>query len=124
MLAVSVTLPPTQNVVGPEDRKDSILQKIWENLVGIAADILKNHKTENLATKVPIVGEYGNQTIGKWYAVLAAIKNGFIQAIYPALDQQVTIASIKAVNPNDKNKEGLFKKVFGKPGKKENNNKN
>ncbi|MEP6645879.1 MAG: DUF748 domain-containing protein [Saprospiraceae bacterium] len=102
------------DVVGPEDKKDSILRKIWEGLVGIVADVLTNPGSNQIATKIPIVGEYGHRTIGTWYAVLAALRNGFIQAIFPALDNQVSINSVKAVQ--EKNKEGLFKKIFGKPG--------
>ncbi len=107
------------DVVGPEDQKDNILRKIWEGLVGIAGDLLSNPESDKIATKIPIVGEYGNQTIGIWYAVLATLYNGFIQAIYPALDYQVTIGTVKAVDPKDKNKEGIFKQVFGKPTSKQ-----
>jgi hypothetical protein len=112
--------PLIQNldVVGPEDRKDNILQKIWESLVGIAGDLLENNKTKAIATKIPIAGGYDQRAVGIWYAVLAALRNGFIQAIYPALDYQVSIGTVKAVDPKVKNKEGFFKKVFGKPGEK------
>lgn len=106
------------DVVGPEDRKDSIFRKIWEGLVGIAGDILENPETEKIATKIPIVGEYGEKTIGVWYAILAALRNGFIQAIYPALDYQVSIGSVEAVDPDEEKKEGFFKKIFGKPGER------
>jgi len=103
------------DVVGSEDRKDSFFRKIWEGIVGVAADILENPKTDKIATKIPIVGEYDKRTIGTWYAILATLRNGFIQAIYPALDYQVSINSVKAVDSKE-NKEGLFKKIFGKPG--------
>lgn len=106
------------DVVGPEDRKDSVLRKIWEGLVGFASDILTNPKTEKIATKIPIVGEYGERKVGVWYAILAGLRNGFIQAIYPALDYQVTIGTVEAVNPKEGKKEGFFKKIFGKPGEK------
>src|SRR5688572_30714004 len=106
------------DVVGPEDRKDSILRKIWEGLVGIAGDILSNDKTDKIATKIPIVGEYGKRKVGVWYAILAGLRNGFIQAIYPALDYQVTIGTVKAVDPKEEKKVGFFKKIFGKPGER------
>jgi len=48
--------------------------------------------------------------------LFAAIRNGFVRGIYPALDNQVNLGTIKSVNPKDENKEGFFKKVFGKPG--------
>ena len=104
------------DVVGPEDRKDSILRKLWEALVGVAGDILSNPETDKIATKIPIAGEYGERTVGVWYAVLAALRNGFIQAIYPALDYQVTIGTVEAVDPDKDKKVGFFKKIFGKPG--------
>ena len=106
------------DVVGPEDRKDSILRKIWEGLVGIAGDVVTNPKTEDIATKIPLAGAYGEGAVGVWYAIWGALRNGFIQAIYPALDYQVTIGQVEAVNPDPK-KESFFKKIFGKPAPKE-----
>lgn len=62
------------------------------------------------------MGEYGDHTIGTWYAIFAALRNGFVQAIYPALDHQVNLGTLKAVDPKDDNKESFFKLVFGNPG--------
>ena len=104
------------DVTGPEDRKDSFFSKLWEGLVQVVGGILENNETDKIATKVPIVGEYGEQTIGTWYAIFAALRNGFVQALHPALDHQVNLATLKAVDPKDSNKESFFKKVFGKPG--------
>jgi hypothetical protein len=104
------------DIVGPEDRKDNVLQKLWEGIVGVASDMLTNPKTDQIATKVPIVGEYGESTVGVWYAILAALRNGFIQAIYPALDEQVTIGTVQRVEAEEDKKVGFFKKIFGKPG--------
>ena len=70
-------------------------------------------------TKVPIAGEFGEQTIGIWYAVLSTVRNAFIQAIYPSLDHQVYIGLVKAVDDKEGNKGGLFKKAFDDPLKKE-----
>lgn len=107
------------DVVGPEDRKDSVLRKFWEGIVGVAGDIAENPQTDNIVTKVPIAGEFGEQTIGIWYAVLSTVRNAFIQAIYPSLDHQVNIGLVKAVDDKEGNKGGLFKKAFDDPLKKE-----
>ena len=104
------------DVVGPEDRKDNVLRKLWESLVGVAKDIVTNPRTENIVAKVPIVGEYGESRVGVWYAILTALQNAFIQAIYPALDYQVSIGTVEAVDPGEEKKVGFFKKIFGKPG--------
>jgi hypothetical protein len=104
------------DVVGHEDRKDNILRKIWEAIVGIAGDILEAPKSDQIATKVPIVGAYDDRTIGIWYAVYAALRNGLIQGLVPSLDNQVSITTVNAVKKDAVKKEGFFKKVFGKPG--------
>jgi hypothetical protein len=106
-------------IVGPEDRKDSVLSKFWEGLVGIVGDLLENPSTDQVAAKIPIVGAYGDQTIGIWYAVLSTLRNGFIQALYPTLDRQVTINSVQSIENKKGNKGGLFNKVFGPPTAKE-----
>jgi len=106
------------DVRGPEDRHDSILNQLWEYIVGAAGILLKNHSKHQLATKIPIEGEYGKTVYGTWYAVTHVLKNAFIQAIYPSIDNQISIASVTGVEP-PKKKEGFFKKLFGKSDKKE-----
>lgn len=107
------------DIVGSEDRKDSALRKLWEGLIGVVGDILENPSADQVAAKVPIAGAFGDQTIGVWYAVLSSMRNGFIQAIYPALDQQVSINLVKAVDAEKGNRGGLFNNVFGRPTAKE-----
>ena len=111
------------DVSGTEDRNDSFFSKLWEALVQVVGNLLENNETDKVATKVPIVGEYGEQTIGTWYAIFAALRNGFVQALYPALDHQVNLGTLKAVDPKDDNKEGFFKRVFGKPSENKKENK-
>jgi len=107
------------DVVGPEDERDNILRKIWEGMVGLAGDILEAPKSDAIATKVPIVGEYDDRTIGIWYAVWAVMKNAFVQALYPTLDHQVSLQSVNSVKKDDLKKEGFFRKTFGEPGEEE-----
>jgi len=111
------------DVVGHEDRSDNILRKIWEGIIGIAGDILEAPKTDQIATKVPLVGEYDDRTIGIWYAVFAALRNGLIQGMVPTLDNQVDLKTVNAVNKKELEKEGFFQKVFGKPGEDKKKNK-
>lgn len=107
------------DIVGPEDRKDSVLRKLWEGLLGVVGDVLENPSTDQVATKIPIVGAFDDESIGIGYAVLSTLRNGFIQAIYPALDQQVSINLVKAVDAEKGKKGGLFNKAFGPPAAKE-----
>lgn len=104
------------DVVGKEDRTDNLLRKIWEGIVGIVGDILEAPKTDYVATKVPIAGEYDNRSIGIWYAVFAALRNGLFQALVPSLDNQVNLQTVNKVQKDDVGKSGFFNKVFGGPG--------
>jgi hypothetical protein len=101
-------------VVGPEDRNKSFLMQVWEHIVGAAAGILKNKKTKEVATKVPIEGNYNNPDISSLDAVVEILRNAFIQALVPALDNEITLNSIG--QPEEK--KGFFKKLFGKEKKK------
>ncbi len=98
-------------VLGPEDRKDDILRKIWEGIAGGVGQLLENKNEEQIAAKVPIEGRFDNTTVGVWYAITSVLHNAFIQALYPALDYQINIASVEASEPEEK--KGFLEKIFG-----------
>ncbi|MEO5572720.1 MAG: DUF748 domain-containing protein [Bacteroidia bacterium] len=106
-------------VLGPEDRHDSFFNKLYEVLVGTVGVILKNPKEKQVATKVPIKGEYGNSTVGTWYAIIDVLRNAFIQALYPSVDNEITIASVNKVEPEKK--KTFLQKIFTKTDKNEKN---
>ena len=82
------------DVVGPEDRKDGFLQKLWEEIVGGAGIILKNQSKDQIATKVPLKGDLSNPTYGIGTAIFEVLKNAFIHALFPSIDYQINIASV------------------------------
>lgn len=104
--------PVIQNldVVGPEDKKDNILQKAWEGLAGAVGEIFENQKKDQVATKVPIEGNFDETTIGTWYAITTVIRNAFIQALYPSLDYQINIGTVEAEKPEEE--KGFLEKIF------------
>jgi hypothetical protein len=106
------------DVSGPEDRSDTFIRQLWESIVGTVATVLKNPDEKQVATKIPIEGKFGETTVDTWYAIIDVLRNAFIQAIYPALDYQITIADVEAVEP--KEEKGFFKKLFGKNEKDDN----
>jgi hypothetical protein len=104
-------------VVGPEDRKKSVMQQIWEHIVGATGVILRNQKKNQIATKVPIQGNYNNPNVGTLDALAEVLVNAFIQALIPSIDNEINLASIGKVDE----KQSFLQKVFGKR-KKENVN--
>ncbi|HMT28736.1 MAG TPA: DUF748 domain-containing protein [Bacteroidia bacterium] len=99
------------DVVGPEDRDDKFLDKVWENLVGLVGVIVENRKKDQLATKVPLNGDFGNVEVGTTSAIVYLLRNAFIQALFPSIDHQITLSNVDKKNKEEK---GFFKKLFGK----------
>jgi len=107
-------------VVGPEDRHDTFLNKLWEQIVGAAGVILKNQKKEQIASKVEIKGSYKNPKTSTLDAIWEVLLNAFVQALLPDVDNTISINSVKTGTPQDKR--NFLQRVFSS-GKKNNGDK-
>jgi len=103
------------DVLGPEDKKDNLFRKIWEGLVGGAANILENKKKDQLATKAPISGDLSGGHTSILEIVFELLRNAFIQALMPEIDNKINLASVEA-QPEEK--KGFLKRLFGRKEKK------
>jgi hypothetical protein len=75
-----------------KERKKNALQVFWETIVGTVADVFKNQSRDSLATRIPISGTYNDKSVGVWSAVGTMLRNAFVRALIPKLDQKVTLA--------------------------------
>lgn len=91
-------------VVGLEDREDSFFQRAKEAIIGFVGKILENPKEEQVATRVPIEGSFGETDIFVWEAVWQVLKNAFIEALMPSVDNAIDINSPKEVE----GRKGIF----------------
>ncbi|HJU28414.1 MAG TPA: hypothetical protein VJ718_04545, partial [Candidatus Binataceae bacterium] len=66
-----------------------ILHKAYEAVVGAVADVLKNEKTNKVATVVDISGPLAKPDVSTWQALGEILRNAFIKAILPGFDKQV-----------------------------------
>ena len=91
-------------------KEDAFLETLWEGFVGFFKFILKNHKENTLATKVPMEGNL-NEVKGKtWPAVTNIFKNAWIEAFKGIVDHQIDFEEVmetaKEKNKrNDRNKD-------------------
>jgi len=97
-------------VLGPEDRQDSFFHKIWESLVGAAGVIFRNQKEDQVATKITLSGSFNNPKIDTIDAIWEVMRNAFIQALMPSIDNEININSFK--KDADKDKKSILKKIF------------
>lgn len=91
-------------VVGLEDRDDSFFQQAKEAIVGFVGKILENPKENQVATRVPIEGSFGETDVLVWEAVWQILKNAFIEALMPSVDNAININSPKEVE----GRKGIF----------------
>ncbi len=98
------------DVMGPEDRHDSFLQKVWETMVGAVGDVLENHKKDQVATKIPIEGSFNGSHTDVLEVIWELLRNAFIQALMPSIDNQININS---VGTSESEHKSLFHKIFG-----------
>ncbi len=99
-------------VVNWEKDKDKPLKIAYEAVVGAIAWIFKNHNKEQLATKVEFEGNIKNPNIDIWELIGQVLKNAFIQALYPSLENSV---NINMVGKGD-NDSGLKSGIAGSGG--------
>lgn len=97
-------------VLGPEDRKDNFLQKLWEGVVGTVAFAFKNQPKNQLATKIPFEGDIKEPDTNVWFMIGTILQNAFIQAIQPSIDYEINLGS---VGEKKEEKKGLLERIFG-----------
>lgn len=104
------------DILGKEDRKDNVLRKTWEALVGGVAQVIENKNTDKIATKIPFEGELKNADANVWFAITTILRNAFIQALQPAIDNEITLKSVDNARTDKRN---FIQKIFGKKSKEE-----
>jgi hypothetical protein len=86
-------------VVNWEKDKDKPLKIAYEAVVEAVAWVFKNHNKEQQATRVEFEGNIKKPNIDIWELIGQVLKNAFIQALYPSLENSV---SINSLNKDDK----------------------
>ncbi len=76
-------------------KDDAFLETLWEGFVGFFKFILKNHKENTLATKVPIEGDLKQVDTETWTTVLNIFKNGWIEAFKNMVDDDIDFSDVQ-----------------------------
>lgn len=83
------------DVVGSEDYNKGFMDKVWQTLVGVVAEVFQNQKEEELATKIPFSGTFKTPRTSAWYAIAEILYNAFVKALTPSIDYEININSVK-----------------------------
>jgi hypothetical protein len=77
-----------------KERHKNAVKVFWDAIVGTLATVFKNQPHDRLAAKVPITGAYGTNHVDVIAAVGSLLRNAFIHALVPAMDQPVTVNDV------------------------------
>ena len=70
-----------------ENKDKNIFRSIWEAVVGAGETVLKNQRKNQFATRVELSGSVHQQNVSAFSAVVAILRNGFIQAFNARYEQ-------------------------------------
>jgi hypothetical protein len=70
-------------------KEEPFLTKLWEGFVGFFKFVLKNQKTDTLATKVPIEGDLTKPNTEIWPAIKAIFRNAWVEAFQRTVDNEI-----------------------------------
>jgi hypothetical protein len=62
-----------------------LLESMWEALVAGVTNIMENKPKQQVATQIPISGQFSNPNAGIWPSVGYLLRNAFIRALRPSL---------------------------------------
>jgi uncharacterized protein YhdP len=104
-------------VVSWKEDKKKPLKLIWESLVGAVAWILTNHKKDQIATKATFEGRLDDPDISVLSIIGQLLRNAFIQALVPSLENNININSPGKKEENPTALKQLYNKTKTPAGK-------
>ena len=80
--------------VEPGEDKGKPFKKAWEALVGFAAKVFENRAKDQVATQVPLSGEFEDPKAGLLPAFVNLLRNAFVGAFAHSLEGTVSLRDV------------------------------
>lgn len=100
------------DIVQFNKEEGNVPQIAWEAFVGSTAEILQNQKKAQLGAKIPVEGQYTERDIGIVEAIFSVLRNAFVEALRPSIDNTINITSVKM-----QKKENFIDRLFNRKNK-------
>jgi hypothetical protein len=72
-----------------EDKNKKVLTRIWENIVGGLAWLVKNKARDQVGTRIPFQGQFGDPQVGLMSTIRNLFRHGFVRAFNPTIEGSV-----------------------------------
>lgn len=76
------------------DKDEGIGKQIWERIVAGLAWLVKNKPRDQVATRIPFEGKFGDAKVGLFATIGNLFRHGFIQAFNPTVEGSVRAGNI------------------------------
>lgn len=94
-----------------QDKEDNFLRKVWEGVVGLGGKIFENRKDDDVATKIPLSGSFGEGIKPNVItSLVTVIQNAFFNSLKPSIDNEINLHKVDEKEKEEK--KGFFKRIF------------
>ncbi|MES2692368.1 MAG: DUF748 domain-containing protein [Verrucomicrobiota bacterium] len=94
-----------------EDRKKNVFSRLWENMVQGVAWLVKNKHRDQVGTRIPFQGQFGDPKYGLLTTIANLFRHGFIRAFDPTIEGSVKPDNVLPTGKSADGKEVAEKKV-------------
>jgi hypothetical protein len=72
-----------------EERDKGVLTRVWEKVVQGLAWLVKNKERDQLATRIPFQGRFGDPEVGLFATIANLFRHGFVRAFNPTVEGSI-----------------------------------
>jgi hypothetical protein len=77
-----------------KERKKNVLEKFWQAIVAGVGALFKNQPRDQLATTIPLSGNFDQTDVDIWATIGGILKNAFVRSLLPSIDRSVDIEDV------------------------------
>jgi len=77
-----------------EDKDKGVGSQVWEHIVAGLAWLVKNKPRDQVATRIPFEGKFGDAKFGLFATITNLFRHGFVHAFNPTVDGTVRAANV------------------------------
>ncbi len=102
-------------VINWKEDKDHPLKLAYKAVISAVTWVFKNHGKDQLATRAEFEGSLKDPEVNTWYIIGQLLRNAFIQALYPSLENSVNINNVDEGDKKETKLSKAYKDSGGKP---------
>jgi hypothetical protein len=99
------------NIYSSEEPEKNPLKRLWEGIIDLAADILKNRPEDQVAARIPLSGTIEQPSADLLATIGSVMRNAFVAAFARSLEGSISVRSVRQSMKDDaEEKKGEEKK--------------